>query len=62
MRKYEFYTEFQDYFEYDGDTEIQRIRKQYGKTVRRDWIVFSTVKEAMDYFDTRCGEFIGYYL
>lgn len=61
MRKHELYTTYHDYFEYFGNTEIERIRKQAGKTVRRDWIIFNTVEEALEYFNGRCGEHEGYY-
>ena len=33
MRKHELYTEYHDYFEYFGNTEIERIRKQGEKTI-----------------------------
>jgi len=31
------------------------------KTIRHDWIIFNTVDEAMEFFNNRCGEFVGYY-
>lgn len=31
------------------------------KTIRHDWIIFDTVDEAMEFFNDRCGEFVGYY-
>ena len=61
MRKHEFYTDCHDYFEYFGNTEIERIRKQHNKTVRRDWIIFDSVDEALEYFNNTCGEFVGRY-
>ena len=61
MRKHEMYTEYHDHFEYFGNTEIERIRKQGEKTIRHDWIIFDSVDEAMEYFNDRCGEFVGYY-
>jgi len=61
MRKFEFYPAYSDVFEYIGNTEILRIRKQYGTTIRKDWLVFNSQDEAMDYFNTKCGEHIGYY-
>jgi len=48
-------------FEYLGNTEIERIRKQGEKTLRHDWIIFHTVDEAMDFFNDQCGEFVGCY-
>ncbi|NNK85162.1 MAG: hypothetical protein HKO91_06395 [Desulfobacterales bacterium] len=49
MRKHELYTDYQDYFEYFGNTEIERIRKQGEKTIRHDWIIFDSVDEAMEF-------------
>jgi hypothetical protein len=58
MRKYELYTTHHDLYEYHGNTEIVRIRETSGKTVRKDWIIFDTVEEAMDYFNSKCGEYM----
>jgi hypothetical protein len=49
MRKHQLYTDYQDYFEYFGNTEIERIRKQGEKTIRHDWIIFDSVDEAMEF-------------
>jgi hypothetical protein len=61
LRKYELYPTHHDFFEYYGNTEIVRIRKQNGTTIREDWLNFDSVEEAMEYFNTECGEFTGYY-
>lgn len=61
MRKHELTEAYHDYFEYFGNTEIERIRQLNGRTLRRDWIIFDSVEEAMDYFNSKCGEFSGYY-
>ena len=61
MRKYEIYPTYSDFFEYYGNTEILRIRKRYGTIIRKDWIVFNSPDEAMDHFNSKCGEYIGYY-
>gem|GEM_PF-257418 len=61
MRKYEIYPTYSDFFEYHGSNEILRIRKQYGTIIRKDWIVFNSPDEAMDHFNNKCGEYIGYY-
>ena len=42
MRKHELYTDYHDQFEYFGNTEIERIRKQGEKTIRHDWIIFDS--------------------
>ena len=43
MRTQEIYTDYHDHYEYFGNTEIERIRKQGEKTIRHDWIIFYTV-------------------
>lgn len=55
MRKHERYSDYHDHFEYFGNTEIERIRIQGGKTIRHDWIIFDTVHEAMAFFNDLCG-------
>jgi len=61
MRKHELYSEFSDTFEYMGRTEIMRIRRKGAQTVRRDWIVFETIHEALSHFEDKCGQHLGYY-
>ena len=61
MRKYELYPTHYDFFEYFGNTEIVRIRKLNGTTVRKDWLIFDSVDEAMEYFNTDCGESVARY-
>ncbi len=58
MKKHDVSSYYQDYFEYHGNTEVKRIRKKAGDIISRDWLVFDSVEEAMEYFNTRCGEFI----
>ena len=57
LKKYELYHTYQDVFEYYGNTEIVRIRKQNGTKIREDWLIFDSVEEAMEHFNTKCGEF-----
>ena len=40
MRKHELYTDYHDFYEYFGNTEIERIRKHGDKTIRHDWLNF----------------------
>jgi len=61
MRTQEIYAGYHDHFEYFGNTEIERIRKQGEKTIRHDWIMFDSVDEAMEFFNDRCGEIEAYY-
>jgi hypothetical protein len=60
MRTQEIYTDYQDHFEYFGNTEIERIRMQGEKVIEHDWIMFDSVDEAMDFFNNRCDGFAGY--
>ena len=61
MRKHELYQDYHDFFEYFGNTEIERIRMNAQKAIRRDWIIFDSAEEAMEYFNSKCGEYVGYY-
>jgi hypothetical protein len=61
MRKHEMYPGYHDRFEYWGTTEIKRIRIRGAKAIRRDWIIFDTDDEALEYFNEKCGGFEGYY-
>jgi len=61
MRKNELYADYHDFYEYFGNTEIERIRKQGDKTIRHDWLIFDSAETAMEYFKDKCGEFLGYY-
>jgi len=61
MRKNELCTDYHDFYEYFGNTEIERIRRQGDKTIGREWLIFNSVDEAMEYFNDKCGEFVGYY-
>jgi len=60
MRTQEISREYQDHFEYFGNTEIEPIRMQGEKVIRHDWIMFDTVDEAMEFFNDRCDGFVGY--
>jgi hypothetical protein len=55
MTRYSFYAHYQDYYEYHGNTMIERIRKEAGRMVKRDWILFDTVEEAQEFFNNNCG-------
>lgn len=44
----------QEFFEYHGNTAIERIRKQNG-IVRRDWLFFDTIEEAQSFFNDQCA-------
>jgi hypothetical protein len=42
---------YDDCFEYHGSTVIEHTRTQAGVTLWRDWIIFDSVEEAVDYFN-----------
>jgi succinyl-CoA synthetase alpha subunit len=47
---------YDDFYEYHGNTVIEHTRTQAGETVWRDWIIFDSVEEAVDYFNAACVE------
>ena len=55
MEKFEFYQNYQEKFEYYGSTAIERIRKRGRIVVARDWLLFDTVEDASEYFNSNCG-------
>jgi hypothetical protein len=61
MRKHELYSTYSDMYEYYGNNEILRIRKQYGTVVRKDWIVFDSPEKAMEHFNEKIGSYEGFY-
>jgi len=46
--------EGQEFFEYHGNTTIERIRKQRGR-VRREWLFFDSAEEAVAFFNDQCA-------
>lgn len=46
--------EYYDCYEYHGNTTIELTRRQNGKTIWRDWIIFDSVEAASDYFNDHC--------
>ncbi len=54
MTKHIFVQYHHEYFEYHGNTIVERIRKGTGNTISRDWIIFDSVEEAQDYFHNNC--------
>jgi len=55
MKKIEFYQNYQEKFEYHGNTAIERIRKRGRIVIARDWLLFDTVEDAAEYFNSSCG-------
>ena len=54
MTRHISYRSYQDVYEYHGNTTIVLTRKNGDATVRQDWILFDSVEEAVDYFNTNC--------
>ncbi len=54
MTRYIFEDYYQECFEYHGNTAIERVRKKGRKTISREWILFDTVEEAQEYFNSDC--------
>jgi hypothetical protein len=40
-----------EYFEYHGNTAIERVKRRGSATISREWILFDTVEEAQDFFN-----------
>jgi hypothetical protein len=43
-------TLYREYYEYHGNTAIERIRKYPKNRIVRDWILFNSAEEAMAFF------------
>jgi hypothetical protein len=46
--------DYQDFFEYHGNTMIEQTRTRGDAVIWRDWIVFNSVEEAETYFNACC--------
>jgi len=55
LKKHVSYPRYYDYLEYHGSTQVVRIRKQGRTVLRKDWLDFNTVEEALDYFNNGCS-------
>lgn len=53
MIRYESYPEYQNFYEYHGNTSVEIIRKQDGVTIARDWMLFDSVEEAQEFFNNQ---------
>jgi hypothetical protein len=42
-----------EFFEYHGNTAIERVRKKNGK-ILRDWLFFDSIEEALSFFNDYC--------
>ncbi len=50
------YSTYRERFVYHGSTTIERTCRQAGALLSRDWLIFNTVEEAQDFFNTDCGD------
>ena len=46
-----------DLYEYHGNTEVKRIRKKGDAVISRDWLVFDSVDEAMEFYNAQGENF-----
>lgn len=42
---------YQEFYEYHGNTAIERIRKYSRNRIVREWIMFNSAEEAMAFFN-----------
>jgi hypothetical protein len=45
-----YYSDYQEKYEYHGNTAIEVTREKNGVTIKREWIFFDSVQEAQDFF------------
>jgi len=55
MTRYEVDENHQELLEYHGNTAVERIIREFGRTVRRDWLHFDSVEEAQQFFNDHSG-------
>jgi hypothetical protein len=57
MANQAYYLDYQDYFEYHGNTAIEVTRKLGARTIKREWILFDSIKDAQEFFNDNCFDF-----
>ena len=62
MTRHDLYLNYQDCYEYHGNTTIELIRTQDGVIIKRDWLLFDSVEEAQEFFNDNCSDCRGYYV
>ena len=62
MIRFESHPDYQNCYEYHGNTSVEITRKQDGFTIKRDWILFDSVEEAQDFFYDNCTVDRRYYV
>ncbi|MDJ0780748.1 MAG: hypothetical protein QNJ22_02190 [Desulfosarcinaceae bacterium] len=48
------HSDYQEVFEYHGNTAIERIRYHERGLMRREWLLFDTIEEAAEAFNEYC--------
>jgi hypothetical protein len=48
--------DFQETFEYHGNTSVEMTRRELGYVTKRDWIIFDTVEEAQTFYYDHCSD------
>ncbi len=51
MQTTRFPIEYDDAYEYHGSTTIEVTRRQQGRVVWKEWLIFDSVEEARLYFN-----------
>lgn len=62
MTGHELYPDYQDCYEYHGNTTIEITRKQNGITIKRDWILFDSIEEAQSFINDNCSDYREYHV
>ena len=52
MTKHVFDSRQHEYFEYHGNTAIEHVRKRGKVTISRKWLLFDSVEEAQEFFNS----------
>ena len=62
MTRYATDYNYQEYLEYHGSTAVERILRQAGTTIKREWLYFDSVKEAESFFNDYSSEYESHHL
>ena len=55
MTRHENYQDYENTYEYHGNTTVEITRVHYGVTVKHDWVLFDSIEDAQEYFHECCG-------
>jgi hypothetical protein len=54
MTRHQISPDYQETYEYHGNTTIEYTRARRGRTILREWILFDSVEEATEFFNETC--------